>query len=898
MRERRQWVVWRLELRRDNRGVEKWTKVPYAARDGRKAKSNNPSTWGTFDQAVSAYGAGNYNGIGYVFAADDPYVGVDLDKCRDAQTGVIASWAQSAITRLQTYAEASVTGTGVHAIARGELPPGERRSGSVEMYDSGRYFCMSGAHLDGTPTAIEERTEVLAALHRELLGAQAQPSQNGHRARFHAPTDDELIGRMRAAANGAKFARLWNGDTSGYPSQSDADLALANILVWWTDGDAVRADRLFRQSGLMRDKWDERHYANGRTYGQETIGKAVTLYQQTAHRNGRTPGGDGHGEEANAPSDSADGPDFHLTDLGNAERLVRKHGSNVRYCHKWGAWLIWNGRRWRVDENGAIVRLAKDTVRQMYKDAARLTERAGELPEDALNERMKVAEKAEALLAWAKKSEHAQRINAMITLAESEPGIPVSPDDLDAHPWLFNCRNGTLDLTTGALRPHDRADLITKMTVVDYDANAACPTWLKFLADIFEGNHALIEFIRRALGYSLTGDISEQVLFILYGTGQNGKSTLIEAVRALLGDGYAQQADFSSFLARQNEGPRNDLARLFGSRFVSTVEVEAGRRLSEVVVKQLTGGDRITARFLFREFFEYTPAFKLFLACNHKPVIYGTDYAIWRRIRLIPFTVTIPKDQQDKRLPAKLRDEMAGILTWMVRGCLDWQRDGLTEPAEVSEATEDYRTEMDALAGFIGECCIVSPKMKAPASDLYKAYTAYCERNGEEPLKQKTFGLRLGERELERRRDSGPGRIWWHGIGLRADGPTEPTGAKHEGEPNGSNGPNEDPGTLPQTSLAKGTLPKHRSDRSNRSVVQLPGASWAVAQQAPPNPVNVDARTLPDVAALADEQGYPTLTYKPGHSIGDGAENWERFLRRADGDTLVLVLEALQRRAT
>ena len=215
-------------------------------------------------------------------------------------------------------------------------------------------------------------------------------------------------------------------------------------------------------------------------------------------------------------------------------------------------------------------------------------------------------------------------------------------------------------------------------------------------------------------------------------------------------------------------------------------EAEADRRLSEVLVKQLTGGDRITARFLFREFFEFTPAFKLFLACNHKPVIAGTDYAIWRRIRLIPFDVTIPREEQDKKLPAKLREELPGVLTWLVRGCLDWQRDGLTEPTEVLDATQAYREEMDILGGFLTERCILGPRYKAPAADLYNAYKTHCEANGEEPIKQTTFGMRLSERGIIVRRE-GSGKKVRVGIGLLTNNQSPPTQSTCEEKPNSSN---------------------------------------------------------------------------------------------------------------
>jgi putative DNA primase/helicase len=339
----------------------------------------------------------------------------------------------------------------------------------------------------------------------------------------------------------------------------------------------------------------------------------------------------------------------------------------------------------------------------------------------------------------------------MIRLATSEPGIPVLLEQLDADPWLFNVVNGTIDLRTGILRPARREDLITKLAPVIYDPDARCPTWERFLQQIMAGNTALITFLQRAIGYGLTGVTSEQVLLLLYGTGANGKSTFLEVLRALFGD-YARQAEFATFLARTSDAVRNDLARLAGARFVTAVEAASGRRLDEALIKQLTGGDPITARFLYQEFFEFTPQFKLFLATNHKPVIRGTEHAIWRRIRLIPFEVTIPQAQQDRTLPDKLRAELPGILAWAVQGCLAWQRDGLPMPTEVHQATETYREEMDTFGLFLADYCIVDPTdptRRATTGELFDAYLTWCRQNGEHFQLTKThFGMRLGERGL------------------------------------------------------------------------------------------------------------------------------------------------------
>ena len=456
---------------------------------------------------------------------------------------------------------------------------------------------------------------------------------------------------------------------------------------------------------------------------------------------------------------------FNLTDYGNAQRLVSQHGQDIRYCPQWDAWLIFTGRRWEPDQTGEIMRRAKATALSIYHEIA------DELDEEARKD----------LLAWAKASQFESRLNAMISLARSEPGIPVIPDELDADHMLFNCQNGTLDLQTGQLRAHDRRDLITKIAPVNYDPGAKYPAWDKFQLDITAGDLEMIAFKRRAWGYTLTGDTSEQCLFFAYGSGANGKSTELETMRAAMGD-YGQQADFSMFLAKQNERISNDLARTKGARFISAIEAGENRRLDEVGIKQVTGQDTVTARFLYKEYFEFKPQFKLWLAANHKPTIRGTDNAIWRRIRLIPYTVTIPPEKRDKKLPTKLRAELAGILAWAVQGCLEWQRDGLHPPEKVIEATEGYRREMDILAAFLAEYCQEDDGKGGifitSANDLYTAYKQWA---GDGSMTQQSFGLRLGEKGFEKKRESTTGRTIYKGIRLMSVRKTEAEDPSPEG---------------------------------------------------------------------------------------------------------------------
>lgn len=442
------------------------------------------------------------------------------------------------------------------------------------------------------------------------------------------------------------------------------------------------------------------------------------------------------------------GTSEHRTDLGNARRLVRHFGERMRFAHEWRKWLVYADGRWRIDGSGEIERMAKETVMRIYAEAIGAATDA---------DRQELAK-------WAARSESEARIRAAVELASSEPGVPIQSQDLDSDPRLLNVANGTLELRTGRLREHRPADLITKQTPVPYDRDATCPQWVRFLRRILADNGELLGFLQRAVGYSLTGETIEQVLFILWGLGNNGKSVFLDVLRSLLGD-YGRAADFATFLEWHSEGARSDVARLQGARFVPAIETGDGQRLAEGLVKKLTGGDVITARFLYAEHFEFQPTFKLWLATNHKPTIRGTDHAMWRRIRLVPFTVTIPEEERDLQLAEKLRAELPGILNWAIEGCLTWQRDGLGVPPAIRAATEAYRSEMDVLGGFLEECCEMGPSYKSFAAALYETYRRWCERSGERALPQRGFGRALQERALIRVKSTG-GVMAWFGLRL------------------------------------------------------------------------------------------------------------------------------------
>jgi putative DNA primase/helicase len=391
------------------------------------------------------------------------------------------------------------------------------------------------------------------------------------------------------------------------------------------------------------------------------------------------------------------------TELANAKRFVALHGAEVRYCPTMG-WLVCKGTHWAVDDLAAEAR-AKDVARYVWRQ---LSVFGGEAGDRALGEIYRFA-KATA----------------------SAPG-----------------QRNLLKLT--------------QLCPTPYVPDAQCPTFLAFLRRIMQDNRDLIAFIQRAVGMSLTGVIRDHKLFVPYGKGQNGKSTLFGALLKTLGPDYAMKAPLGLLMAKQNEQHPCERADLFGKRLVVCIEVEEGQRLAESLVKELTGGDPIRARFQKKDFFEFWPTHHLFLCVNHKPTVRGTDTGIWRRLALTPFSVSISDKEKDRELPEKLQAEHAGILAWAVRGCLAWQREGLGEPAAVEEATSQYRQSQDTLARFIEECCIVAPNARARTGDLLKAYRKW---SGNDHATQRWLGEALIEKGYGRHPSGG--YVWRIGIGLK-----------------------------------------------------------------------------------------------------------------------------------
>jgi P4 family phage/plasmid primase-like protien len=436
-----------------------------------------------------------------------------------------------------------------------------------------------------------------------------------------------------------------------------------------------------------------------------------------------------------------------LTDMGNAERFVNQSQADLRYCTLRKKWLAWDGKHWLFDSREAVVERQMRILRMCRGIAEQTDKNRGR----------------DETLAWIERSESAAKVNAALALAQ--PLLSISPAELDKDPWLFSCANGTIDLRKGEIGPHDPTHFITRVSPVTFDPAAECPRWLSFLDEVFLGRGEIITFLQAWFGYCLTGMNTEHYFLILHGSGENGKTVLMNTILHVLGD-FGREMPVELIIQKQSDGAvPNDLATLAGYRMVTFAESESGKHLAESRIKSISGGDQLTARFLFAEYFTFTPACKIILRTNHKPRILGTDHAIWRRIILVPFDFRVPPGRRDPSLTEKLKAEASGILNWLLRGCLRWQREGIARlPGAVEEATARYRADEDALGDFLAEKCIFQPGERTQSKVLYEAYLGHCQETGQKEISQKSFSATLEERGFQKERTSAG--VFWKEIAL------------------------------------------------------------------------------------------------------------------------------------
>jgi putative DNA primase/helicase len=735
-----QWVLWARESRDG-----KPTKVPYQT-NGERAESNNPRTWAPYQVVLNVWREApeRYAGIGFVFGPDDPYAGIDLDNCLDDQ-GNIKPWAKPILDRFaNTYIEISPSGRGVKIFLRARLDTTGRAAkyddGRIEVYDRKRFFTVTGHRLNGVPLEIEDHQGdipwLLGLISSNKVGART--------------------GRKKADLKERK--KILEGERYSYLQSVAAQFGVKGM----SQEEIYPALSAIKQERCVPPKQDQ--------VLRELVAWAVRL----------APGSSKPGQTA---PEFLNLLSFPLTDSGNAERMASLFGSDIRYCHEMRRFLVWDGCRWNPDNSRQVNYYAKETARLLFAQA-------GSLPE----EQKQQLEYRQAVERHARKSESAKcRRDALECLSAEQTRIPIHEPQLDPDPLLLNCLTGTIELRTAELREHRQEDLISKLIPIEYDPRAECPIFMRFIHQIMghmnpdaeptEETLQLVRYLQQAFGCAATGK-PEKVLFVFYGDGNNGKTTLVEIIRAALGDReYAGEVNIDSLMVRPKEAAssnaiNSDLADLRGCRFVSSSEVEEGQRLSLSRVKYLTGLGQIKARRLGQDWITFKPTHKLFVDANHKPIISDPNDAIWNRVKCIPFEIRIPDHLIDTELPAKLRTELPGILRWIVEGAMRYLKEGIGEPpATVRTATAGYRQESDVLAEFLEDRCIVDLKdgnCWVAVAELWPTYFKWAESTGQKyPLPKSNFDERIKRMGCKQERPyRTPGRKGervraWMGIRLK-----------------------------------------------------------------------------------------------------------------------------------
>jgi len=752
------WVLWRYEWKPGKDGKPSgWTKVPYQ-RNQNEASTDNPATWCDFERALGACQAGGFDGVGFVVTAADEFVGIDLDHATEA-LGSPKPAVAKLLQQFDSYTERTPSGEGFRVWILGRKPEHanckandfDGAGSNLEVYETGRFFTVTGQRIAGAKEAIEPRQSALEALCAAHLtrAPRTPPRPREERRDGEGLSDAELLELARNAKSGEQFRALFDhGDTSGHNGDhSAADQALCNRLAYWTACDAEQMDRLFRASALMRDKWDRPARA-GELYGEGTIREAIetcdneyepggvgeveidldAIRTASAQRHGggaiTTPGEQDHdddeGDDDQPPAQPVQ-PKRKLlvgsNDHDQAARLFSAFHPDWRYTAAFGQWSYYDSARaiWEADEKLLQYTLIRDMIRAHAPAKMR----------------------------------RASEVNGVASLARSNAAAAMGVNDWDRDEWLLGTPGAVIDLRTGGPVPDPKACYVTRQTAVPLaPAGTLAPVWCGFLERITRHAPELVDYLQRIAGYALTGSDREQCLFFAFGGGGNGKGTFFNTLTAIMGS-YSHTANNDLLLASNGDRHPTDMASLRGARLVTASELRTGARWDEQRLKNLTGGDPITARFMRQDFFTFMPQFTLVVFGNHRPSFSGVDEAIRRRVRLIPFSQTIPDGERDPKLMERLRAEYPAILRWMLDGCLAWQRDGLTTPGAVSEASAAYLEAEDSLGQWIADRIQRHPpglRVLTPRPHLFNDWQAWAADNGGPNWSSKAFYLALEER--------------------------------------------------------------------------------------------------------------------------------------------------------
>ena len=698
---------WGLFRKEWNARRGKYNKYPINAQTGELAKSNDPGTWTAFETAIDKIN--QYGAAGLAFFIQPPYMLIDLDHCFEdiqrVKEGDHDNQVADFIDHTRSYTELSVSGEGIHIIVKGNFPGPKRRHGNVEMYPEERFVALTG-NMFGKPvteinTASDDDLKYLYQAYLDKQGKVIPLSED-----TTAPSEpstltaDQVIEKALASAQGPKFKRFMDGNWQdmGYPSQSDADQGFANILAFWCAKDKGLMDEVFRQSGMYRPKWDEKRGKG--TYADlslnEAINKTVNVYQ---------PKSDFHIyiKDQSSTIKKLDPmlKDLSWTDTGLRNRFLQKHLHDVKYSAERERFLYFDGHKWAYDQTDMINRMLDPVINEIGKEPIEAEDE---------EEAKKLEKKQQAYISHCK--QHSAKTAALNEIASY---VKTTDDTFDSQTGIINTPDGIVSLASGTVRPTTYKDTVTKMTNAG-TGNYATPIFDKFMEQIFPGHPELISFVLRLMGYSMLGTIAEQVVIMLFGqggqnNGANGKSVLVELYRQIMND-YAVTIDPEVVTYQRTKirdsNQDSQLANTKGSRVIVTSELERGAKLSEAIIKRLTGGETITARRLYERPIEFKPTGTLWMTTNYMPTISGTDNGIWRRIIAIPMTARITK--KDPHLLDKLMTERDGILHKIIEGALEYQAHGLQIPKICQEAKSDYQEDMDTVGQFLEDTMIVTGK--------------------------------------------------------------------------------------------------------------------------------------------------------------------------------------------
>lgn len=761
LRNLKQWGLFELkwvEARKKN------TKIPINPYDGSAGKSNDPNTWSDFDTAMRALNdVERADGLAFYFA--NGYVGLDIDhidsNLEDWRAG--DNDPNNLVNKFQdltdnTYMEVSQSGTGIHAIFKGKIPGKRRRKGNYEMYQTGRFFALTGNNIIPDPTIKSMSDDEMKALYEFLFGKDNVVQLHSESDNI-TPVDLSVVEIIKRAENSAKTGTRFTMFMKGgweqfYSSHSEADMAFANDLAFWTGRDFHKMDTIFRNSSLMREKFDEKHGAV--TYGTSLLNKAINETQNIYN-----PESDSQDSESSYTFSFNEDKTKKIMprswdDQGRGLRMKDQFATVLKFNAVDKKWFFFNGSYWQEDIGNQRVELAAERVANSIKK---------EKPELSFSTK---TDEDKAMNEWYRfQKDSRSHMAKMHMIDEFKKYVIVKHGEFDKEDMLLNTESGYVDLSNGELHDHDIDKKFSHQTLAEYSDNVDAPLWEKFLNQIFNSDEELIHYVQKAIGYSFTGSVDEQCLFILNGRGRNGKSVFSNVISDVAGN-YAKQMNVQTIVAKKNQSgsANSDIARLEGARIVTSSELNEGDRFDESLVKQLTGGDKILARFLYGSEFEYKPKFKIWMATNHLPIIRGTDDGIWRRIKIIPFNIQIPKEKVDKKLEYKLKAEYTGILNWIVQGAIMWQQEGLEDPEAVRQVIENYRAEMDPLDAFLEECCTTGQNYSIKARDMYDAYHEWAKESEEYKMSMTKFGREMSKKLLRVKKRDG-----WCYVGLKLKEP-------------------------------------------------------------------------------------------------------------------------------